>query len=476
MIIISGLLIRLLAASSEPFLHDWDERFHALVARNMMDDPFTPMLKASTLLSFDDLNAWCCNHIWLHKPPLFLWQMALSMKIFGVSLLAMRLPSILMGTVMIWLLFRTTVRLTGNTNTALLAATLLSFSHFHLILTAGIKGMDHNDIAFGFYVLASFWAWLEYTLSGGKWNWAILTGLLAGCAVLNKWLTGLVVFLAWGIYLMYHLQQLNRREIFQFIVALLACGAVFLPWQVYIFHRFPAEAAYESAQLTKHVFEVVEGHSGPFWFYLKKFPAYFGKILWIGVFTGLTLTFLKKEKKKPQTIALILTILLVFCFFSFIAKTKVDAYFFVVAPLCMMFIAVSLNGVYNVLPKKYILASLYLAAALLSLNLPEIYRYYSPENLERNKKIYNASTYKNIKKYIPDHVKVVTGVNSFEDVELMFYHSDIIANHWWIAPADLERLAAMKVHVAVFKSHAGFAPPDFLLNYPYLYVIDQELK
>src|SRR3954464_6835379 len=86
---IGALFIRFFVAYLDPFLNPWDERFHALVARNMMDHPFSPMLVKDNLLWYDHTN-WCGNHIWLHKQPLFLWQMALSMKIFGVSEFAIR--------------------------------------------------------------------------------------------------------------------------------------------------------------------------------------------------------------------------------------------------------------------------------------------------------------------------------------------------------------------------------------------------
>src|SRR5215203_5533899 len=99
-LVLLGFFLRFYISWKEPFLHDWDERFHALVARNLMDHPFKPMLRKNPIDNYDP-NSWCCNHIWLHKQPLFMWQMALSMKIFGTSVLSMRLPSIIMGSLMI---------------------------------------------------------------------------------------------------------------------------------------------------------------------------------------------------------------------------------------------------------------------------------------------------------------------------------------------------------------------------------------
>ena len=57
--------------------------------------------------------------------------------------------------------------------------------------------MDQIRVAFGFYVLASIWAFAEY-YNSNKTYWTLLIGFFAGCAVLNKWLPGLIVYGAWG--------------------------------------------------------------------------------------------------------------------------------------------------------------------------------------------------------------------------------------------------------------------------------------
>lgn len=43
-LVASGLSIFSFAALLDPFINMWDERFHALVAKNMMNNPFKPML------------------------------------------------------------------------------------------------------------------------------------------------------------------------------------------------------------------------------------------------------------------------------------------------------------------------------------------------------------------------------------------------------------------------------------------------
>ncbi len=105
LLFLSSFALRFWVATLDPFLHDWDERFHAVVAKNMTVHPFKPMLHVDPVISSYDFTAWCCNHVWLHKQPLFLWQMALSLKIFGVSEWALRIPSVLMSALLVFPIF-----------------------------------------------------------------------------------------------------------------------------------------------------------------------------------------------------------------------------------------------------------------------------------------------------------------------------------------------------------------------------------
>ncbi len=141
-----------------------------------------------------------------------MWQMAISMKLLGASLFAMRLPSVLMGSFLILLLYRIALIFSnGNRQMALISAALLTFSNFHLQLIAGIHGMDHNDVAHGFYICASIWAYAEYTRNPGRF-WVVLIGILSGFAILNKWLTGLVVFLGWGFNLLLFSKLIQKNQ------------------------------------------------------------------------------------------------------------------------------------------------------------------------------------------------------------------------------------------------------------------------
>lgn len=480
-ITIVGFILRISAIFIDPFLHPWDERFHALVARNMMDHPLVPILRVHPITENYDHFIWCCNHIWLHKQPLFMWQMALSMKIFGVSEWSMRLPSALMGTLLILLLYRIVIILTSNKRIALFAAILLAFSNFHLKLIAGIHGMDHDDVAHGFYVLASIWALCEYKKSN-KWYWVVLIGIFSGAAILNKWLTGLLVFLMWGIMLLFSMfkEKNVRHEILFYMLSVLVCCFIFLPWQISILSRFPELAKYEYAFNREHLTKAIEGHGGGYFYYFGYLNDLFGQILFYLIPIGIFLSIKIETIRKHLNYGIMVTIVFVFLFYSIVVKSKVDTYLFFIAPLAMIYIAVALDSLIILLSKRIkpwmSISFLVIVISFLSLRPIWIGNYLSLKNLERNDRIYNANIYRNLKKFIPDNVKVVMNMNSFEDVDVMFYNKGITAYHWTLSEEDFKDFEKRKLPIAVFETHGNYKLPEYVLKYPYLYIIKKELR
>ena len=181
LIILAGLLLRVYAGL-DSFLHPWDERYHALVAKNMIENPFFPRLYKYPLLPFD-YKDWTANYIWVHKQPLALWLMALSLKVFGISEFVVRIPSILLSTAAIYLTYRITLFFFSGKRLALIAAFLHSIHGFTIVLAAGRTPVEHIDSAFIFLLswasfLASYFfrkrngigLGMRYS-SGWRWGW-----------------------------------------------------------------------------------------------------------------------------------------------------------------------------------------------------------------------------------------------------------------------------------------------------------------
>src|SRR5688572_7882396 len=161
LLLLSAFLLRLLMISLDPYVQSWDERFHALVAKNMMEYPFKPMLYREQIMPHKP-DDWSVMHIWVHKQPLFMWQMALAMKIFGLSTYAFRLPSAIMGTILVYLAYDICRKWMRNDDVAFISAFLTAFAFYALELTAGWLSLEHNDVAFMFYMTCCFWAFTRY--------------------------------------------------------------------------------------------------------------------------------------------------------------------------------------------------------------------------------------------------------------------------------------------------------------------------
>jgi len=465
-ITLAGLLLRVLMAHIDPFLHDWDERYHALVAKNMIDNPFVPVLRKNAWLKTDPFS-WTNGTLWIHKQPLFLWQMAVSMKIFGINEYAARYPSVLMGTAMIPMLYYISVFFVQNKPISLIAAALLCLSNFHLELISGIKGMDHNDVALGFYVLASVFAWIKYKQKAG-WKWILLVGIFAGCAILNKWLIGLYVFLIWGIDIIINWKnEFKSRQIIHFLLALATCCLIFLPWQIYILEKFPVQARFEYEFNRRHITEALEGHTGSVWYYLGHFAQFFGEGVWLLVFPGLWLFFRLPGSNRKLYIPLVGGMVFVFCFLSFVVKTKVASHFYFVAPFFYIFIAISICFILSKIRYRSLKAVICILIGVL-LWKPEKTALYVLTNEGRKDKIAETASIKSLHEKLGSRPVCIIGTKNY--IELMFYNDNVSAFETIPGQNELDRLAKKGIPILAFSADNI---PDYVKNYAFfsLYLV-----
>lgn len=475
LIVFFGFLLRLHYAHLDPYLHAWDERYHALVAKNLMDDPLLPKLRVEAIVPYDD-KAWCCNYIWLHKQPLFMWQMAGSMAIFGVSEFAIRYPSVLMGTLMILLCFRITWLFTRHWRTAIISSLVMCTSNYHLEQVSGWIGMDHNDVTFSFYILASVWSFAEYW-HNHRLLWALLVGVFCGLAMLTKWLTGMLVFLPWSLLVLqtfYHDKKWQAAG--PLLLALFSAFAIFLPWQVYIFHRFPDLALYETTYNQRHLTEVLEGHGGSTSFYLERFPQYFGTQLYLLVPAGIWLAWYHKNKwDKHLNFVLSTCLFVVLLFFSMVAKTKLPSYVFIIAPIGFIYIAMAINALFDFLPTLSSKSALLAVVCLSSLSyINTVLK--RKDNAERQTLIENTRIFKSLKSLLPQNYHTIINANSYEDIDIMFFNKNITAYHWWPDEKYADSLAQQGIQIAAMPNRGAYVLPSKYASYPGLYYLNVPYK
>ncbi|MFA4852743.1 MAG: glycosyltransferase family 39 protein [Bacteroidales bacterium] len=422
----------------DPYLHIWDESYHALVAKNLMDNPFYPVLYKIPVLNYD-YTLWTDNYIWLHKQPLFLWQIALSMKIFGINEFSVRLPSVIMHAIIPIFIYRIG-KISLNNKIGFYGALFFSLSYFPLELISGVYFTDHNDIAFLFYVTASFWAWFEYTYTK-KSFWLILIGLFAGCAVLIKWLMGLLVFICWAFTFFSERQKmLQWRTYTPFIKSVLISMFVFIPWQIYILCRFPVESKYEFPIISSRLFKVLDGHGGNFWYHFEATRILYGSGLLVSFLLIFSLVVLfKKLNSINYRIFIISAILFVYLLYS-IAATKSLAYCIIVSPLIYLGFSALFITAINYFEKKhfknivknsffYVLLSLICFFIIDMKDIQINHTMYKPsENEDRIKKLAEKSLINNLDNILPDKKYIIFNTNFAQggNIPFMFY-TDYIA-------------------------------------------------
>jgi 4-amino-4-deoxy-L-arabinose transferase-like glycosyltransferase len=471
---VGSILLNFVFIQLDPFLNSWDERFHALVAKNLSEHPFQPMLYANPLIA-NDFKNWTGNHIWLHKQPLFLWQIALSIKIFGVSEMSVRLPSAVMLSLLIPALFRLG-KLLFNEQVAFIAALLLVTNNFILEHVSGKQQLDHNDVAFMFYLTLSIWAWVEYEKSSNRW-WLVAAGVFSGCGILIKWLTALLFYSAFGLYHLFYKKNLFQREtIYNLLGAACATFLVAIPWQAYIFLRYPDEARFEYAFNSRHFFEVIEGHGGNFFFYLKELGNHYS-FLYLFIFLGVAFA-AYNFRRNALAIAVFMSITGFYLFFS-LAATKMTSFVMPVAPLCFLFIAFALfqllELIRNFKSARKLAIALCLSFILFrNLNVDEIAssHWRNPESKWGRffqNTADNVITNKKLSTIVPDDC-VVVYCNQFEEIDCMFYSG--VTAYSYLDESKFARLKLEGKKIAVFNNNL----PEFVIGDSNVYIIPADYK
>lgn len=185
---------------------------------------------------------------------------------------------------------------------------------------------DHVDIAFMFFVLAAVWCSVEST-GRTTMKWAALSGICIGAAVLTKWLPALVVLPVTFFILKGRGTSVKVITAFLGVQVVLA-AIVAVPWQLYIMHRFPAEAMWEYHFNSLHVTHVMGNQGGNFFYHFDMLRINFGELIYLPV---LWFTWITIKGRNSYGMAILAWFWIPYLFFSFCA-TKMQAYTLFAAP------------------------------------------------------------------------------------------------------------------------------------------------
>ncbi len=327
LLLLCGLILRIYT-SFDFFLHVWDERYHSLVAKNLIQHPLKPTLYNNPILPYNYKN-WTGNNVWLAKPPVPLWSMALSIYLFGQNEIAVRFPSLIVSTLAILLTFRIAQTLFNN-KIAWLAALLHSLHGMLIELAAGRISSDHAETFFIFWVELAVWLGiLAVTKKEKQILFLSLCGVFTGMAFLSKMLPAFIVLPVWLSLAFFYKKNTRQKFFIQFIVLVVVSLSVSLPWFIYIFLEFPEETKDMLGSQISPLNTVIQNHKGPFWFYLNNIRIVFGEIIYIPLIWVIYKAY--KNSTRFQYLPLLLWIMIPLLTFSF-AETKRHTYLLIAAP------------------------------------------------------------------------------------------------------------------------------------------------
>jgi 4-amino-4-deoxy-L-arabinose transferase-like glycosyltransferase len=338
MILTIALALRLFVAA-DGYLHNWDERYHALVAKNLIKHPLKPTLYDNPILPYNHDN-WVANHVWLDKGPVPLWSMALSVLTFGTNEYAVRIPAMILSLLSVYLTFLIGKNL-FNERIGLLASFFHAINGLIIEVTGGRVSSDSVETFFIFFIQLAVWlAILNVTRKRGYW-FSILIGLVTALAFLSKWTPAIVVFPVWMAGEFYAANKPVKKIISELMVALVSFLIITLPWLIYIYSEFPQEAVYVLRKFVLAFDETLEQHQGPIYYYFQNLGMVFGEVIWLVLLPAIYL--MVKKKSDWRMVLLNLWWLIPFVIFSF-AATKRHTYLLISAPA--LFIILSYYLIY----------------------------------------------------------------------------------------------------------------------------------
>ncbi len=325
MLILGGLILRYYTGS-DFYLHSWDERYHALVAKNMLSHPLIPTLYENPVLPYN-YRDWASNHIWVHKQPVPLWTMSASLWAFGINEFAVRIPSILMTSLGVYLMFGIG-RYFFSDRVGYLAAFFFAVNGLVIEQSAGRVSTDHIDVSFLFFIqLAVFFTVKFVHQRNPLFN--VLAGISIGAAILSKWLPALIVLPIW-LLVVWDSNKFSLKSIATHFTVLIATTVLtFLPWQLYIFHAFPEEAAWEASYNYKHITEALSDKGRPWYFFFERIMINYGELIYLPL--GWFFWKLFKQPKDMRRLAICIWFMVPILFFT-VVKTKMPGYILFTCP------------------------------------------------------------------------------------------------------------------------------------------------
>jgi 4-amino-4-deoxy-L-arabinose transferase-like glycosyltransferase len=245
-----ALIVAPLLAS--PPLFDPDEGLHAAIAQEMVrrGDYVTPTFLGAPFLD---------------KPILFFWAEAVSIRLFGDTERAVRLPPLLFG-----LLGMISVALLGRALCGDAAGLIAGIAYATMTLPLGVSQVAVHDIALIPFMCVACWCLAVSAAAQRPLLLALLAGVMLGLSILTKGLAGGVFVGIFAVCLAVQDRSRIPRLAFILVVAGAVAVVIAAPWYAAMERAHPGYLHYYFVE--RHLqgyLTATQRHAGrPWWYYL----------------------------------------------------------------------------------------------------------------------------------------------------------------------------------------------------------------
>ena len=307
-------------------LASWDEANYAVVSK--------AVAQTGDWIVF----RWPGGNFFFDKPPLYLWLTAAGYLLFGIGEFATRLPSALGGIGVVAVTYFLGRRLFGRGAGLAAAGILLTTTDFLRYARFGTL-----DVLQLFFFTALILAYLGTSGRPSRWWW--FWAASAGCFMTK----GPLVVLAWGICGIHFLVDRRWKSLAapQAWLGTLLFAAIVAPWHIAAFQAQP-EGFWNEYVVKNYVTRgatVLDGHEGGAYFYLRVLINKYQPWIFIApIALAYAVRRLIKGPARSAEALLLGWVCVIFVFFTFLVKTKLNWYILPIHPALSILAGVCLAG------------------------------------------------------------------------------------------------------------------------------------
>ncbi|WP_074987986.1 ArnT family glycosyltransferase [Rufibacter ruber] len=295
--------------------------------------------------------------MWNTKPPFLIWLQVVFMKVFGVSVLAVRLPSAIAAFLTCVLLLFFSERYLKSFWFGFIAVLLLvcaqGYVHYHATRTG-----DYDALLTLFTTAGNLFFFLHCESKKTKYLYLFFAATALG--VLTKSVSGLLFLPALAIYAFYSKQFLPLIRNKHFYVGLTGCLLAVLGYYGLreVYNPGYLEAVYQN-ELGGRYLTAIEGHTGGFWFYYDDLINYRFPEFYLFIPCGVVIGLASKERPFRKMAAFSFLVTLTFFLIISTGKTKLPWYDVPLFPFYALLSAITLYCFFTILKKSTLITSLF---------------------------------------------------------------------------------------------------------------------